>query len=120
MLKVLLSALSLAFALAPNGLLAQTPVYRLLYSAPDPSSQGAAPETVFETAPGTFYFLSGMQGQTFGPSIFSLTGAGSAKLIYSFPPQTLSDALVQAADGRLYGAVFDSSRQGLYYSVSTA
>ena len=120
MLKVLLTAVFLALALAPpSSLAAEMPIYKLLYSAPDPSSQGAAPETVFEIAPGLFCFLSGMQGQTFGPSLFSLTGAGSAKLIYSFQPETLSYALVQAADGRLYGAISDPLRQGQYYSVST-
>jgi hypothetical protein len=119
MLRRSLPALSLALAFAVSAVPAETQVYRLLYSAPNPSSQGAEPLAVFETAPGLFYFLSGMLGQTFGPSIFSLTSAGSVKLIYSFPPNTLPDGLVQAADSRLYGAVFDSSRQGLYYSILT-
>jgi len=60
------------------------------------------------------------QGPTFGPSIFSLASAGSARLLYSFKTQTLSSVLVQAADTVLYGAVFDSMRQGLYYSISAA
>jgi len=44
MLKVLLTAVFLALALAPpSSLAAEMPIYKLLYSAPDPSSQGAAP-----------------------------------------------------------------------------
>jgi len=81
------------------------------------------PVTVFETAPGLFYFLSAQGGPDlgFGPSIFSIAGVGSPKLVYSVPTSfIIAEALVQGADGRLYGAVFDSSRQGLYYSVSTA
>jgi uncharacterized repeat protein (TIGR03803 family) len=41
-------------------------------------------------------------------------------LLYSLPTTfIITEDLVQGADGRLYGAVFDSSRQGLYYSIST-
>jgi uncharacterized repeat protein (TIGR03803 family) len=123
MLKRLMPALALAIALTVTGFSAQTPIYKLLYSAPDPSSQGAVPVTVFETAPGLFYFLSAEGGPNlgFGPSIFSLTGEGSPKLVYSLPTSfTIAESLVQGADGRLYGAVFDSSRQGLYYSITTA
>ncbi len=96
----------------------QPPVYHLLYSAPDPSRQGAAPVTVFEVTPGLFYFLSTQGGTTFGPSIFSLTAAGNPKLIYSFQTQTLSYALVQGSDGRLYGSVYKTPNT-FYYSRST-
>jgi hypothetical protein len=128
MLRRLLPALSFTMALSANLCAAQTPVYKLLYSAPDPSSQGAAPVTMFEASPGLFYFLSTAQGNSaggpsFGPSIFSLTLAntGSPKLIYSFPFENLSETLVQAANGRLYGGVFNiSSTDSFYYSVSTS
>jgi hypothetical protein len=123
MLKRIMLVLSLAAALNPTGLPAQTPVYKLLYSAPEPSSQGAAPVTIFEAAPGLFYFLSAQGGPNlgFGPSIFSLTGEGPPKLLYSLPTTfIITEDLVQGADSRLYGAVFDSSRQGLYYSISAA
>jgi hypothetical protein len=62
MLKALLPALSLAVAFTPTGIPAQQPIYKLLYSAPEPSSQGAAPVTIFETEPGLFCFLSANQG----------------------------------------------------------
>jgi len=111
----------LACALAAGLFGGQPPVYKLLYSAPDPSSQGARPETIFEAAPGFFYFLSGMGGLTFGPSIFSLTNAGAPKLIYSFQTQLLSYALVQGSDGRLYGSVSNpSDDDSFYYSVSAS
>jgi hypothetical protein len=99
---------------------AQTPIYKLLYSAPDPSSQGARPETIFEVLPGLFYFLSGMGGQTFGPSIFSLTSSGTPKVIYSFDPQSLSYALVQGSDGRLYGAIYIGGKADTFYYSLTA
>jgi hypothetical protein len=129
MLRKSLPVLSLALGLGVTAGLpaATTPVYKLLYSAPNPSSQGAAPVTVFEVAPGLLYFLSTAQaespggGASFGPSIFSLTETGSPPtLIYSFPFNNLSQALVQAANGRLYGEVYDSSRDGLYYSLAAS
>jgi uncharacterized repeat protein (TIGR03803 family) len=126
MRRILLAVLSLAVALGSSAVcVAQAPVYKLLYSAPNPGSQGARPETVLEAAPGLFYFLSGAQGSvaggpSFGPSIFSLTGGGSSRLVYSFPFDRISYALVQAADARLYGAVFVSLQGSFYYSVSVS
>jgi uncharacterized repeat protein (TIGR03803 family) len=125
MVDRLLTVLTLTMALGGSGIrAAQAPIYRLLYSAPNPSSQGAAPVTVLEAAPGLLYFLSTAQsstagGPTYGPSIFSLTGAGSPKLICSFPFNTDTGALVQAADAGLFGPLFNiSTKDGRYYSVS--
>jgi hypothetical protein len=115
------AAVALCAAAASSA--AQTPIYKLLYSAPNPSSQGAAPVTVFEVSPGLLYFLSTAQAQSagggpsFGPSIFSLAVTGSPILIYSFPFNNQSRALVQAADGRLYGAVYTAQEKGIYYSI---
>jgi hypothetical protein len=121
MSKPILLSLFVSLALLGGLSSAQAPIYQLLYSAPNPSSQGAVPVTVFEVTPGLFYFLSAMQGQTFGPSILSLANTGSPKLIYSFKPQTSSWALVQGSNGRLYGSVFTpSSDDSFYYSVSVS
>ena len=69
-------ALPLLLALRSSELAAgQAPIYKLIYSAPDPSSQGAVPVALFETSPSVFDFLAAQGGQTFGPSIFSLTTA---------------------------------------------
>jgi len=120
-LKNGLASLFCALLLGGQTAAAQPPTYKLLYSAPDPSSQGAAPVTIFEVAPGLFYFLSAQGGQTFGPSIFSLSVTGVPKLIYSFQPETLSQALVQGSDGRLYGAVYNEpKRDTFYYSLTAA
>jgi uncharacterized repeat protein (TIGR03803 family) len=69
-----------------------------------------------------FYFLSTAQndggGPTFGPSIFSLTAAGSPKLICSLPFSTGTGALVQGSDARLYGPALNiSTKASSYYSV---
>jgi hypothetical protein len=120
-LRAMQAAVALCAAAASSA--AQTPIYKLLYSAPNPSSQGAAPVTVFEVSPGLLYFLSTAQAQSagggpsFGPSIFSLAVTGSPILIYSFPFNNQSRALVQAADGRLYGAVYTAQEKGIYYSI---
>ncbi len=125
MLRRSLPVLSLALGsiTATNLAATGTPIYKLLYSAPNPSSQGAAPVTLFEVSPGLYYFLSSELGATFGPSIFSIRDGGSPKLIYSLTasPQVLSQSLVQAANGRLYGGVFIvSQKDGYYYSVSAS
>jgi hypothetical protein len=121
MLRKFLCVLALCAAAGSSA--GQSPIYKLLYSAPNPSSQGSAPLTVFEVSPGLLYFLSTAQAQSaggvpsFGPSIFSLAITGSPILIYSFPFNNLSRALVQAADGRLYGAVYTAQEKGIYYSI---
>jgi len=122
-----LSILCFALALSGGPAVAETQVYTLLYSAPNPGSQGAAPVAMFEAAPGLFYFLSAAQGSsaggpTYGPSILALTpaNAGAPKLIYSFPFQSLTENLVQAANGRLYGDVFVALKGSYYYSVSAS
>ena len=102
---------------------AQTPVYQLLYSAQYARSQGGAPENVFEAARDLFYFLSTAQngggGPTHGPSIFSLTGTGSAKLISAFPFGTGAYGLAQAPNARLYGTLFNiPTKDYRYFSVS--
>jgi hypothetical protein len=120
-----LPVLSLALGLGVTaGLAAATrPVYKLLYSAPNPSSQGAAPVALFEVSSGLYYFLSSELGAAFGPSIYSITDAGSPKLIYSQAPgtQPLSRGLVQASNSRLYGEVYITYPQdAYYYSVSAS
>jgi hypothetical protein len=103
MSKEPLYALPLILALTCVGLVAAQDPYKLLYSAPNPSSQGAEPLGLLEVAPGLFYFLSAMGGQTFGPSIFSLdaTSGTAPTLIYSMPSNVQSSALVQRSDGSL-------------------
>lgn len=125
--SILTLSLALGLAAANGSPAASTPIYKLLYSAPNPSSQGAAPVTAFEVAPGVLYFLSTAQAEgpggasSFGPSIFSMSEAGeSPNLIYSLPFGYLSGALVQAADGNLYGAVYLPTHDGYYYSVPTS
>jgi hypothetical protein len=126
MRRTILAILTLAVAPGSTGIcVAQAPVYKLLYFAPNPGSQGAQPVAVLEAAPGLFYFLSAAQGsvtggRSFGPSVFSLTQAGSLKLVNALPFDRLSDALVQGSDGRLYGAVYISSQDSFYYSLSTS
>jgi hypothetical protein len=126
MLRRLLPALSFTMALTANLCAAQTPVYKLLYSAPTPSSPGAGPVTVFEAAPGLFYFLSTQNGPTLGPSIFSITSGGSSpRRIYCLPNypnyNVISETLVQATNGRLYGAVYiEQTLTSYYYSVATS
>jgi hypothetical protein len=95
--------LPIAIAVACAGLSAAQAPYKLLYSAPNPSSQGAEPLGLLEAAPGLFYFLSAIGGQTFGPSIFSLNASsGTAPtLIYSMPSNVHSVAMVQQSDGNL-------------------
>jgi hypothetical protein len=41
-------------------------------------------------------------------------------LVNALPFDRLSDALVQGSDGRLYGAVYISSQDSFYYSLSTS
>jgi len=98
--------------------------YQLLYSAPNPSSQGAAPTGLLEAAPGLFYFLSANAGQgppAFGPSIFSLEVIKGAPttLTYSLPSNTQSYALVQEADGNLLLPGFVPLVGSYYTSVGT-
>jgi uncharacterized repeat protein (TIGR03803 family) len=117
-----LAGLALVITLGSRSIASQTPVYRLLCSAPNPSSQGAAPVTVIEVAPGLLYFLSTAEsseagGPTYGPSIFSLPYGGTPKLVYSLPFGHLSAALVQGADARLHGPVFVALQSNSYYSV---
>lgn len=117
--RTILLQFLLASLLAPVwGGQSQGPVYKLLYSA-NPLTPGGFPTTMFEVEPGLFYGLSGSYGGS-PAAIFSLTSAGTFKLIYTFPAtnnnQVLS--LVQATNGRLYGAGFSAS--GNYYiSIST-
>src|SRR5580704_10990598 len=105
MRSTILAILTLAVAPGSTGIcVAQAPVYKLLYFAPNPGSQGAQPVAVLEAAPGLFYFLSAAQGsvtggRSFGPSVLSLTQAGSLKLVNALPFDRLSDALGQGSDG---------------------
>jgi uncharacterized repeat protein (TIGR03803 family) len=78
----------------------QAPVYRLLYSG-SLSQTTNRPMTIAEVEPGLFYFL----GSAGTISISSVTSTGKNHLIYSFPPYTLALAMVQAANGKLYGNV---------------
>jgi hypothetical protein len=121
--SLLVSFLALGLGAGASLVAAGKVIYTLLYSAPNPSSQGAQPVTLFEVSPGLYYFLSAELGSSFGPSIFSITDAGSPKLIYSLPPgpEPLSRNLVQASNGRLYGEVYIAyPRDGYYYSVSAS
>src|SRR5579864_8361821 len=79
------------------------PAYKLLYSASG-VVPGAYPGAIFEVRPGTFYVLSTAQGNLNGASIFSISSDGTFDLVYSSPPFTQSYSLVQATNGRLYGA----------------
>jgi hypothetical protein len=120
MSKTVLSVLAVALAVTCGSLGAAQGPYQLLYSAPNPSSQGAAPIGLLEASPGLFYFLSSIGGQgppAFGPSVFSLEVIKGAPttLIYSLPSNVESHALVQESDGSLLlpGAIPLGSR---YYT----
>ena len=122
MLRKLLSAILLllgsAAALAPG----QTPVYKLLWSPGSLGAPGGQPVTILEAAPGLFYVLGTLDQSTFGASVFSITNAGTFNLLYSQPPYFVSEALVQATNGRLYNPGFRGTtpRQNLYFSANAA
>lgn len=121
LLKKVLAVIFAAFAACVCVYGAQGP-YQLLYSAPNPSSQGAAPIGLLEISPGLFYFLSASRGQgppAFGPSIFSLEVIKGAPttLIYSLPPNVQSSALVQQSDGSLLLPGFIALGARYYTSV---
>jgi hypothetical protein len=125
MMRTILSASAAftIFAMNANFGYGQPPIYKLLYSAPTPSSPGAGPLGIFETAPGVFDFLTTQNGPGMGPAIFSLSPDGGSPLrVYSLPSDTnyypISEALLQASDGRLYSAAFVALKGSFYYSVS--
>jgi hypothetical protein len=121
MLRKLLSAILLllgsAAALAPG----QTPVYKLLWSPGSLGAPGGQPVTILEAAPGLFYVLGTLDQSTFGASVFSITNAGTFKLLYSQPPYFTSIAIVQATNGHLYNPGFDgNTQQNFYFSTNAA
>ncbi len=89
-----------------QGVAAQQPVYKLLYSPPPSDSNLGGFYELSEGKPGLFYILSAWTGGTTGASIFTVSGAGVFKPIYSFPPQTTMNRFVQTTNGELYGSAF--------------
>ncbi len=114
--SLLLLASSAAFA--PG----QTPVYKLLWSPGSLAAPGGQPSAILEAAPGLFYVLGALDQSTFGASVFSITSAGTFKLLYSQPPYFTSIAFVQATNGRLYNPGFRGTtpRQNDYFSATAA
>jgi uncharacterized repeat protein (TIGR03803 family) len=97
------------------------PVYKLLYSPAFLATPGGYPATIFEGEPGLFYVLSTRGTNQFGASIFTVTSTGTFNLIHSFAPYVQSHALVQGANGLLYGAGFDSPNfHNFYFSLQAS
>lgn len=116
MLRKLLLTLLIAAACAAQS---QGPVYKLLYSPPVSANLGYL-GTIFEAEPGLFYVLASWETNTFGPSIFTITSAGTFKSIYTFAPYTLIDTMVRDMNGALYAPaqLNGSGSLQVYYSIA--
>ena len=93
------------------------PLYKLLYSPPVSANIGYM-YAILEAEPGVFYVLSTWESNAFGPSIFSITGAGKLQVIHSFPPYTRMASMVQGVNGTLYApAQLNPSASSGYFSM---
>ncbi len=116
--RTLLLASLLAVATCADGTAAQGPAYKLLYSPPVSSNLGYM-GSITEVDSSVFAVLSTWQSNTLGPSIFTITSAGTVKPIYTLDPSTLTDTMVQATGGNLYTpALLHPSGNSAYYSLS--
>jgi len=120
MQRGLIATIGLLLVCAAGSAVAQTPVYKLLWSPGVIGTPGAQPTAIMEVAPGLFYVLGAYDGDTFGASVFSITSAGTFKLLYSLPPYYLSAAFAQGTNGNLYVPGFDGENRQSYYFSSTA
>jgi hypothetical protein len=76
---------------------------------------------IIEVAPNVFSVLSTWESNTFGPSVFTITSAGTVKPIYSLPPYTLTSNMVQDTNGRLYvPALLNPTGGAAYESIDLA
>jgi len=90
----------------------------LLYSPTSGAVPGGNPNVIFEVEPGLFDVLSLRGVDTFGPSIFSITGTGTFKVIYSFQPTSaLMSTFVQATNGEVYAPAFIAPNN-FYFSLT--
>jgi hypothetical protein len=121
MARRLLPILLLLSAWAVGPAAGEGPVYKLLWSPGSLDTPGGQPAVIFEVSPGLFYVLGLSVQSTYGASAFSITSAGTYKLLYSLPPYFNSSALVQATNGRLYSPGFKGeTQQNLYFSTTAA
>ena len=100
---------------ATRTMIAQAPVYTLLYTPPSLAVPESNPITILEAAPGLFYIVGARETTNFGYSIFTATSTGAVNLTYSFPPSTDAFMLVQATNGSLYGPGYANQNQDEFY-----
>ena len=120
MQRGLIATIGLLLVCAAGSAVAQTPVYKLLWSPGAIGTPGAQPTAIMEVAPGLFYVLGAYDGDTFGASVFSITSAGTFKLLYSLPPDFTSAGFAQGTNGNLYVPGFNGTAQQSYYFCTTA